>query len=317
MYCQSTCQIFPVVGVGSFNGSYYPITVGSIFYSGGTQTSFTSFLPTMSDGLWVMADYHDNYLFFFVSNHQIAYYTTIPISVNSSITMSSPISETYLNNPITFAGSYTNANTFNAIKYQITDTSIGLSLLISTSTIPLGNGIYNWSNQITLPYSGNYTAQVSLYDTVNATSTDWSAPVSFSLASTTIHYGDTTTYSGNSTTSTSTYIGFLGTQICSSIFDVGCNVENVFIVLFQPSTASIQNFTNLGTIIQNKPPFGYFNMLETDMNNINASGTSIFNITIPYFIQVNIFTPIQTALAWIVWYVALIWLYRRLKNIQL
>jgi hypothetical protein len=147
--------------------------------------------------------------------------------------------------------------------------------------------------------------------------TAWSNTFNFSLASTTYNSGlqqGTSTIQQNINILTN-----LANQSCS-IIDIGCNVSKVLSFLFAPTQASLQQFTDLQEKIKNKPPFGYFNMITTNLNTISsttASSTPAFDIVIPSFLETYIFNPLKIGIDAILWFVALVWLYNRLKQIQL
>ena len=106
-------------------------------------------------------------------------------------------------------------------------------------------------------------------------------------------------------------------SVCSITDLTGC-FKNALTWALYPNMSLIgSEISNLRGTIQNKPPFGYFKMLEDDMNNLSASGTSAFSITIPTTIKNIIFDPFKTALEALLWFFGCVWLYNRLKHIQL
>lgn len=233
----------------------------------------------------------------------------IPIQVNSGVSISMT-SQTYINNPINFTGTYINTATYDQINLNIISTSYGQTLFIPNIDIVLGNGVYLWNKNINMPYTGNYTVQARLYESSTGSTTLWSNSVSFGLAST------TEVLNGNISTTT---VGVLGTEICD-ILDVACHLKNVLIVLFQPSTASVSQLVGYKTQIQNKPPFGYITILVTNLGNLStttATSSRPFNITIPTGLNDLIFNPLRVGLNALLWFVGLVWLYNRLKHIQL
>ena len=100
-------------------------------------------------------------------------------------------------------------------------------------------------------------------------------------------------------------------------FSLSTCLTGIMSYLFTPSDASISQFTDLKIQIQNKPPFGYFNIIKDNLININSSSTEAFSFVIPEFIQTFIFEPFKIALGGILWFIGLVWLYNRLKHIQL
>lgn len=228
----------------------------------------------------------------------------------SYIDLTTTISKTYLNNPVTLSGNYVNADTYDQINFNIESITYGQTLNIPNIDIVLANGSFAWSKDFNMPYTGNFIAKVRLYNSSTASTTEWSSSISFGLAST------TEVLNGNISTTT---VGVLGTEICD-ILDVACHLKNVLIVLFQPSTNSVNQLVSYKTQIQNKPPFGYITILITNLGNLStttATSSRPFNITIPTGLDDLIFNPLRIGLNALLWFVGLVWLYNRLKHIQL
>jgi hypothetical protein len=234
----------------------------------------------------------------------------------SSIYISTP-PQTFLNNSVSIGGTYINDSEYDTIIYNLSNTDLLQQLNIASSSISLVNGSLNWSNSFVLPSIGDYSLQVALENSATGQMTAWSNTFNFSLASTTYNSGlqqGTSTIQQNINILTN-----LANQSCS-IIDIGCNVSKVLSFLFAPTQASLQQFTDLQEKIKNKPPFGYFNMITTNLNTISsttASSTPAFDIVIPSFLETYIFNPLKIGIDAILWFVALVWLYNRLKQIQL
>jgi hypothetical protein len=97
-------------------------------------------------------------------------------------------------------------------------------------------------------------------------------------------------------------------------------LSDVGMWLIKPTTESLQQFTDLKTSIENKPPFGYFTMLSNNLNNLSTTSsatTTLDTITIPTPLQTYIFTPLRNGLIALIWFVGLVFLFNRLKHIQL
>lgn len=83
--------------------------------------------------------------------------------------------------------------------------------------------------------------------------------------------------------------------------------------LFMPDSASIESVFSLFDTIQAKAPAGYFFQLKNAINGITASGTPAITYEIPTDIQTNLFSPIRTALEWILWFFFAFNFYKILK----
>lgn len=311
---------------GIYNPSFawqYVSKVDTVFYNSTTTryelggTSFSNLYAYTSlaqveaaastSGLWVWFDNQDHY-FGLLNDNGFFSITDFPVVVTSGVRLITPLDTfSFSNNPIYFSGILSNAQNYDKLDFYIYYSTLGIQLDIASSTFVLPNYVTSWSRSINVPYVGSYNAKVKLVNTTTGSSTAWSNDVDFSLSSTTV--------SIYQHVSTST-VPFIEEQICDP-FDFGCQLKNSLLWVVQPSPESIQQFSNLGDLIRNKPPLGYFTMLQTNMNNINASSTAVFNIIIPTFIRTNIFEPLKTGLTGLMWFVGLVWLFNRLKQIQL
>lgn len=122
-------------------------------------------------------------------------YAGYSFSTTSSITLTSPTLQTFVSNPITFGGTYTNADTYTQIEYDIYNTSIDYQADIPNRDIPLANGVFSFSHNLVMPYVGNYRARARLVDTSSSTNyiyTSWSSYKYYGLATTSISNASTT-----------------------------------------------------------------------------------------------------------------------------
>lgn len=136
-----------------------------------------------------------------------------------------------------------------------------------------------------------------------------SAPVTFSL-----NYG-TFPLLGFYTSSTTSRNG-LATTTCSITAIGGC-FQNALAFLFYPSPGALNSFASLWEHVRNKPPFGYVTTTIGALKQINASSTPAFSFgTLP--LQNELFTPMKTGLAAILWLVfAVAWYKIRLRHLDL
>lgn len=110
---------------------------------------------------------------------------TLPL--DGIATQTSPTQQTYLANSIPFSGTYNNLSTFDKIEIQLTAETQGISLIPYLRDIPLVSGTaFAYSTSVVVPYIGNYSGRIRLYDSVNAFGTSWVALADFGLSTTTI-----------------------------------------------------------------------------------------------------------------------------------
>lgn len=95
----------------------------------------------------------------------------------------------------------------------------------------------------------------------------------------------------------------------------GC-FQNAIVYLFYPSTASLDQFGTLWTLVKNKPPFGYIVAVQTAVGTLSASSTATFNLgTVPF--MTAIFDPFRTAVAVLMWLVFIVAFYHRLSTLDI
>jgi len=96
----------------------------------------------------------------------------------------------------------------------------------------------------------------------------------------------------------------------------GC-IKNALIWAFFPSEDSFVQHREFLDLVQTKSPVGYFSGIRNNINELSATSTSAFTVTIPTNIKESIIDPVDTAIASILWFVFLLAFYKRFKNIQL
>jgi len=100
------------------------------------------------------------------------------------------------------------------------------------------------------------------------------------------------------------------------ITDISGCFQNAIVYLFYPSTASLDQFGNLWTLVKNKPPFGYVVAVQTAVGTLSASSTATFNLgTVPFMSA--IFDPFRTAVAVLMWLVFIVAFYHRLSTLDI
>jgi hypothetical protein len=85
--------------------------------------------------------------------------------------------------------------------------------------------------------------------------------------------------------------------------------------LFQPSANSLNQFNNLITSVENKPPIGYFYAVKNALSGLNASGTPAFVLeNASSTLNTPIFTPLKTGIGWILWLFFGFWVFNRIRH---
>jgi hypothetical protein len=275
-------------------------------------------LSAQADGLFIIyrtynpawGGNEDIYLFVFKQAGSYAY-SPFPIESQASVSLITPLSSfVFPSNPIYFSGIIANGQNYDKLDFYINYDTLGWLLNIASSTFVLPNYTTSWSRQLNLPYIGVYTAKVRLVNSTTGATTTYSNAVTFTLSSTTESIN-------TNISSTTLVVPQTSYKTCESWLDFGCIMFNGLIGLFSPSTESVQQFVGYKAQVENKPPFGYIAILITNLGNLSTTSSSTFAITIPSAINTYILSPLKVGLGAILWFVALIWLYNRLKHIQL
>jgi len=103
---------------------------------------------------------------------------------------------------------------------------------------------------------------------------------------------------------------------CSlSKFDLGLCLADVAVGLFSPDQSSLSNFYSLQSIIQTKPPVGYFYLIQQNLATTSTTTSKVFSIIIPASLKTTIFVPLDIACASLVGVYFMLSFYKRLKHI--
>ena len=173
------------------------------------------------------------------------------------------------------------------------------------------SGTVSTSTIFTLPNSGTYHLYSSIYSfnqygqigqVFDSTSTDFVFNSSF-LQSV---YG-TTTPSGLA----------IPSAPCGVTDLTGC-VQNALVYLFYPNSNALDMYQQFITTLYQKPPVGYFAMIQSSLGSVTATSTgAITGWIIPAGIIDNFFTPVETAVAGVLGFFVLVEFYKRFKDVQL
>jgi len=183
----------------------------------------------------------------------------------------SPTATTYTQNPVTFSGTYNNgqSNAYNQILFDVTNTTQGFEMAITKPTTMQSIEGATYSFDQNLPAVGNYTYQVRLWDSVNATGTPWVTGTGFGLGTTTIRTATSTNAFNDPTP-----------ESCDTL-DIGCYIKVAIAWAFWPSQDSVDQFQSL--TLANSAPFQYAYDIGNVRNELlTASATSTLTVSVPF-----------------------------------
>lgn len=116
---------------------------------------------------------------------------------------------------------------------------------------------------------------------------------------------------------TSTAISYpTASTTCSGLGWIGEPMCNLGFLLFVPKQSSLNNFINLKTQLENKPPFGYATQIYDALTGFAAS-TATTTISFAVFNDLPGYTtPVKTTLTIIIWLGFGFWLFQRVRHFQ-
>lgn len=100
------------------------------------------------------------------------------------------------------------------------------------------------------------------------------------------------------------------TQTCEGggFFDeLLCNLYNF---LFIPDPALLNRFSNTWDNIKNKPPFGYFTVIKTNLDNLSI-GTTTIALGLE---SGDFFGTIRTWFGYMLWFMLILWIFNRIRH---
>ena len=304
---------------GKVYNNTYPDT-SSVASSNFTGTCFSSYSRTWNDesGNEFMTPYvlfpstpaDGSYWAYFYSADDASYYWNFTVSSgvissgglpNAITSQLTPISGSTVGYNVNFTGTYNQSATYDHICANFTTTDASVAPYCSSIPAINGTGLtYNFNYVLTPNHTYGYSLQ--LWDSVNNLFTTATSPIAFAT-------------SALSTTATPAYTP----ETCdwtSPPTYTGC-IDNIFYALLYPSSSSITQFNGLYAEFINKPPFGYISAIITSLQGLNDTGTSAFSLQSLPILNTYIFTPIRTALGWILWFGFAFLLIKLLPSLQL
>lgn len=242
------------------NTSAQSLMIGwQYFYYGNLGTGGVAYLPGVS-GSWFDTLYGDYYFRTYQSS-------TAP----DSLTLTAPYPQTYIQNPITFIGSY-HAETicYKEITVEVQSITQNQTLVItpfSFHSCP-ANPDQTFSFDRTLPYTGQYRARVKLTAFSDADSLPWSPWHEFDLG----QVGQNAPFTPQGWTP----------ETCDTL-DLPCHIRNAFGVTFYPSVTSQETLSStLSTDnLKYRFPLGYVTDFVTIISTSTESSLVVVDATLP------------------------------------
>jgi hypothetical protein len=181
----------------------------------------------------------------------------------------------------------------------------------STAYVVSSSGFASTSYAVLLPHSGIYQVYASLF-VENADSTFGQV---FDSTTTEFTFNGTF-YSSVYGTTTPAGLAIPNAE-CDVTHLAGC-VQNAIVFLFYPNQTALDMFAQFKDTLYQKPPVGYFAMIQSSLAGVSASSTgAIVGWSIPAGIMTTFFTPIETAVAGVLGFFVLVEFYKRFKDVEL
>jgi len=233
--------------------------------------------------------------------------TATPPPTTDGATITSPTATTYYSNPLTFSGTYTNGSGFDQMTFDLVNTTYNQQVVFSSlALLPSSVVDQPWSFTENLYLNGNYDLKARLYNSTTGSTTPWSSTVSFGLSSTSTDPLVAPTGTSTPVITCDSNSGYFQNSFC-----------NLFVYLFSPSADVFNRFNTLKDDLKDHAPFGYFTSAYNALSTLSGSSTPTFALAEVTPIMTYIFNPLKTGLSWLIWIVALIFIYKRLTNIHI
>jgi len=194
-------------------------------------------------------------------------------------------------------------NAVGTVVYDLPFTDFGASTTDFSFTLP--SGLYGQTTSLVVGH---------LDDTGHLVRDDWPLDVyssSFVVGSSYVVGNFDYNPNGIFATTTTTSLGSCSDSQGSIIY-VLCRV-------FYPSASTWNGLQGLGDLMLRKPPAGYFTQIKNALLTASSTASSTIGAfsVIPTGVLNNLFTPLKTAVASILWFFFLVHFFHRLRNIEL
>jgi len=202
---------------------------------------------------------------------ELYFQTFMSSTAPDSLTLIAPYPQTYIQNPITFIGSYhTETICYKEITVEVQSITQNQSLVISPFlfySCP-ANPNQTFSFDRTLPYTGQYRARVKLTAFNDADSLPWSPWHEFDLGQ--VSQGAPFTPQG------------WAPENCDAL-DLPCHIRNAFGTTFYPSTASQETLASTLSAdnLKYRFPLGYVTDFVTIISTSTESSLVVVDATLP------------------------------------
>lgn len=243
--------------------------------------------------------------------------TTTPVDTNpAEITSISPeYGSTTGSVQLTLSLSFYNNGQYNAAGFRIGNYAPDGYLWLISTTIPATSGF----NAVTFPTQTTATGTWQGFAFLQGTGVpDIVENVLFEVVDTGDNFfgAPLPKISASSTAEVQTMCagasGILG--ILCKIPDL---IQEVIVRAFTPKLSDFQPFIDFKDKIAHKPPFGYITVALDQMQGITASSTPAFTLASEINIQSNVFSPLRDGLSWLLYACGGIWLFGRIRHVEL
>lgn len=228
----------------------------------------------------------------------------------SSITPSYPVNTTIqppeninqtIKVPVTLTGNYENVDEYNYILvYGLDEGLLGREYVLCESDIG-ESGEYScsvdfWTNK-------TYYYEMIMTNTPAPSSPSVSSGVnSFSIGEPFIPSNDFITSDE---------------EECDGYTDIACHLRNAFRWGFMPSKETFYNFVSLSNKITERAPFGYAKLIYQKLENLQIDETNNLELVSLEAIDEMIYSPFRVAFSYILYFVFVVGLYFRFRNISI
>jgi hypothetical protein len=169
-----------------------------------------------------------------------------------------------------------------------------------------GTYIFYWDTS-GIDHTGTILSGSSFFSVFTRSGGVWTSAYINTLSNPDTNY--TVWYSGTPT-------GGITYETCS-VGDLFCYMRNALTWAFTPPAGTFDNWVSLKETLRTKAPFGYVSSVFDTLNGINNTTTPAFTLESVAPINDLVFSPIRTALEWILYFAFAFMLFKRFKDINI
>ena len=104
------------------------------------------------------------------------------------------------------------------------------------------------------------------------------------------------------------------TPIIDCAGDTWCNILSA---VFVPKWADLQQFDTLRTDYANKPPFGYFTAIKTELDRLSVGTSSVQLINASTSEAIVPLGLLRSGVAWLLWFLFGFWVFHKIRNFEI